>query len=114
MSWRDDDASAQIVDGLMEKEKFDAADAKIADAAKTILSGGDQAWRLGDAKSAAWHALQEQAQKWGVVPDAALRLNECQDAAIPDQKSRITAVTCSSRYAIPVLSLPLSNTPTYT
>jgi hypothetical protein len=111
MSWRDDDASAQIVDGLMEKEKFDAADAKIADAAKTILSGGDQAWRLGDAKSAAWHALQEQAQKWGVVPNAALRLNECQDAAIPDQKSRIIGCDWYSRDGMQVLGVTLRKYP---
>jgi len=111
MSWRDDDASAQIVDGLMEKEKFDAADAKIADAAKTILSGGDQAWRLGDAKSAAWHALQEQTQKWGVVPDAALQLNECQDAAIPGQKSRITGCDWYSSDGMQVLSVTLRKYP---
>lgn len=111
MSWRDDDASAQIVDGLMEEEKFDAADAKIADASKTILSGGDQAWRLGDAKSAAWHALQEQTQKWGVVPDAALRLNDCQDAAIPDQKGRIIGCDWYSRDGTQALSLTLRKYP---
>jgi hypothetical protein len=89
ISWRDDDASAQQVDELLAKDKFDSAGARIAEASKAILSDGDRSWRLKDAKSAAWHAFHEQTQKWGVVTDAALRLDDCQDAGLTDLKSRI-------------------------
>jgi hypothetical protein len=111
MSWRDDDASAQLVDRLMEKENFDAADARIAEASKAFLSEGDQSWRLGDAKIAAWHALQEQTQKWGVVPDEALRLDDCQDAALPDQKSRIMGCNWHSMDGMQVLGVALRKYP---
>src|SRR6202795_92950 len=97
ISWRDDDASAQVVDGLMEKDQFAAAYAKIAEASKGILNEGDQSWRLGDAKSAAWHALQEQTPKWGVVPDATLQLDNCDDASLPDQKTHIVGCNGYSR-----------------
>ena len=111
ISWRDDEASAQLVDGLMEKEKFDAADAKIAEASQAILSAGDQSWRWGDVKSVAWHAFHEQTQKWGVVPDPALRLEGCQDAAIAEQKSRIIGCNWYSPDGMQVLSVALRKYP---
>jgi len=89
VSWRDDEHSAQRVDELMDKNQFDQANAKIAEASKEILGEGDQSWRLGDPKSAARHALQEQTGKWGVVPEAKLHLENCNDASLPEQRDHL-------------------------
>ncbi len=90
-SWHDDEAAALEVDGLLSKNKFDAANAKIAEASKPILSGGDQTWRQGPAASAARHALKEQAREWGVVPVTSLRPEKCEDASLPEQKNHLMA-----------------------
>jgi hypothetical protein len=88
-SWRDDEAAVLDVDGILSKNKFDAAAAKIVDASKSILSEGDQTWRLGSAVSAARHALKEQAQEWGVVPETSLQHDNCDDASVPEQKTHL-------------------------
>ena len=89
ISWRDDDASARLVDKLMDKNQFDAANVRIAEASKSILSEGDQSWRMGEAQDAARNALQEQARKWGVVPEKPLQHDKCDDASLPEQKNRL-------------------------
>jgi hypothetical protein len=90
-SWHEDEAAALEIDGLMSKSKFDAADAKIAEASKSILSEGDQTWRREPAENAARHALKEQAQEWGVVPETSLRHEKCEDASLPEQKNHLMA-----------------------
>ncbi len=111
MSWRDDNASAQLVDGLLDKGQFDAADAKIVEASKAILQDGDQSWRLGPAQNAAWHALQLQTRQWRIVPDPALQLDRCQDAATDEQKSRIMGCDWYSSDGMLVLSVALRKYP---
>jgi hypothetical protein len=73
----------------LEKQEFEAAYAKIAEASKSILSEGDQSWRSGDVKSAALHALQAQAQKWGVVQDSDLQIASCADVSLEEQKNHL-------------------------
>jgi hypothetical protein len=89
VSWGDNEAYAPIIEALLEKQEFEAAYAKIAEASKSILSEGDQSWRSGGVRSAALHALQAQAQKWGVVPDSDLQIASCSDVSLEDQKNHL-------------------------
>ena len=89
VSWEDNEAYAPFIRELLEKQEFEAAYAKIAEAAKSILSEGDQSWRSGDVKSAALHALQAQAQKWGVVQDSDLQIASCADVSLEEQKNHL-------------------------
>jgi hypothetical protein len=99
-SWRDDhddDETAQLIDGLIEKNEFEVAFAKMAGASKAILNEGDQSWRMESAQSAARHALKEQMQKWGIVSDAALRLDSCRDDSLSEQKWHLESCGWYSR-----------------
>ena len=89
MSWRDDEHLSQLINRLIQKQRFAEAQLKIGQASQSILSEGDQSWRLGDAQNAARHALQLQAQKWGLVPETPLQHDNCDDASLPEQKSHI-------------------------
>src|SRR5262249_39713160 len=83
LSWENNEAEASAIHLLMEKSEFEAAFSKIADASKFILNDGDQSWRFGDPRGAASHALYAQAQKWGVIPDAALPV-ACSDVSLEE------------------------------
>jgi len=89
VSWADNEGYAPLIADLLQKNQFEAAYAKIAEASKVILAEGDQSWRSGNAKSTALHALQSQAQKWGVVPDSALAIAACNDVSLEDQKNHL-------------------------
>jgi len=89
VSWDDNEGYAPLIRALLEKQEFEAAYAKIAEASKSILSEGEQSWRSGDVRSAALHALQAQAQKWGVVPDSDLQVASCGDVSLEEQKNHL-------------------------
>ncbi len=89
MSWGDDAHLSPLIDGLIEKHQFAEAQLKIAEASQSILREGDQSWRLGDAEGAAQHALQEQVQKWGVVPETALHFENCKYETLPELPDRL-------------------------
>ncbi len=90
ISWEDNETYAPLIRELLEKQQFEAAYVKIAEASKSILSEGDRSsWRSGDVKSVALHALQAQAQKWGVVPDSDLQIASCSDVSLEDQKNHL-------------------------
>jgi hypothetical protein len=76
-----DDATDQEVERLLSKDDFTAAWAKEAEGAKHLFAEGDQSWRLGEAKTAGWHALLEQTREWKVSPNPALQFAECADAS---------------------------------
>jgi hypothetical protein len=88
-SWENNAAFASQIEDLLGKNEFETADAKIAEASKSILPEGDQLWRSGDAQNVAQHALLAQAQKWRVVPDPALQATACQDVSLEDQKNHL-------------------------
>ena len=69
---------------MLAKNDFKAAWAKQAAAAKGLFPTGDQSWRLGEAKTAAWHVLQEQAGRWRLMPGADLKFDKCDDSSMDD------------------------------
>jgi len=96
VSWQDDDVAAKVVESLFAKNQFEAAAAKIADAS-TILGDGDQSWRSGPPKTVATHALNQQARKWGIDPDAELQFNSCDDSSLAQQRNQLVGCGWNSR-----------------
>lgn len=76
-----DEAAARDVDRLLAKSDFPSAWARMAEGAKLLFSTGDQSWRFGEAKAAAWHVLQEQAQQWSLTLGPNLQFEKCQDSS---------------------------------
>ncbi len=96
-SWgEDEDAAKKYDEHLAENEKRESQgsvvdwnkaledSAKIMIEAKHLYSDGDQSWRLGDSKTAAWHALQEQLGLWRIAEGPDLHLNKCNDQDFTD------------------------------
>lgn len=74
----DDEAE---VESIVARGDFATGWARTANRVKGLFAEGDQSWRVGDAKSAAWHLLQLQTPQWHLVLDPSLQFDKCQDAS---------------------------------